>query len=109
MREILQDCQRISTHYEWVAEIIDIYDDIIDSQYFDTLGELQQWVKTVSPDDFENYKRIDWGLHRCSGSEADGMTDREYAYVKSNTLPDYFDQGSKVPKRFHEQLKKLMD
>ena len=106
MRELLQECQRITTHYEWVAEVIDIHDDIVDCGAFDSLAQLQNWVDNTSPSEYESFSHFDWGLHRMSGSEVDGMQDGQYAYVKVGELPSHFDGGNIVPKRFHALLAK---
>lgn len=106
MRELLQECQRTKTYYEWVLESIDQYGDIIDTQAFDTVQELWQHRNLGEPD--SDHDTWDWGLRRMSGSEADGMTDDQYAYTVNGELPEYFDGGNKVPVRYHRKLARFL-
>jgi hypothetical protein len=41
-----------------------------------------------------------------SGTEVDGLEDDQYAYVKNGRLPEHFDGGNIVPKKYHAQLAK---
>ncbi len=87
-------------NYEWTLEAIDEFDDISDSEFSEKLSAFA--------DAELNGKDI--GLVRNEGTEADGLTDRYWAYIKDGKLPEFFsdDQGRevniKVPQRFHEEL-----
>ena len=100
MRELLQDCQRRETWYEWDLEEIDEYGDVIDHHHADKLSEF--------PLDFdpESYVLV---LVRDSGCEADGLDDRQWAYTALDDnldwiLPSHFDGGNLVPKKYHAEL-----
>lgn len=86
-------------NYEWTLETLDD-GDIIDSDFADKL--------TFDKDDLVGK---DLGLVRDEGNEADGITDRLWAYVKDGNLPEYFSDSMgtpiaiKVPQRFHNELK----
>jgi hypothetical protein len=85
--------------YEWTLETLDD-GDIIDSNFSDTL--------TFDKSDLDGK---DLGLVRNEGNEADGVTDRLWAYVKDGKLPECFSDSMgtlvaiKVPQRFHNELK----
>lgn len=86
--------------YEWCYETLDDNDDIIDNTFEDKLANLNK------PD--EKCRLV---LVRSEGGENQGVTDRAWAYVIDGKLPDYFENANnqpintKVPKRFHEELK----
>ncbi|KKM43794.1 hypothetical protein LCGC14_1562570 [marine sediment metagenome] len=93
--------------YEWDYEILDKYGDIIDHNFFDKCpGQPRKW-QTKDAD------RICLVLVRY---EVEGLpSDFEltgdikltsWAYVKNGSLPGFFDDGVKVPQRFHQELKK---
>lgn len=89
-------------NYEWTLETL--YDgDIIDSDFSDNLT-------------FDNGDLIgkNLGLVRNEGNEADGVTNRLWAYVKDDKLPECFSDSMdtpiaiKVPHKFHNELKKYL-
>jgi len=80
--------EKTKTTYEWVAEKLDEHGDIEDCFYVDTR---------------EDAKSIGGEIALCrrvhyveDGDEAE----RQYAYLENEELPDEFDGGAKVPKRF---------
>jgi hypothetical protein len=81
------------THYEWVVETLDENGvDIIDvahSDRFPTTVELNEQV----------------AITRATGCEELGIVDRSYAYVENGKLETTFDDGKRVPNRFHVELK----
>jgi hypothetical protein len=82
--------------YEWDIEILDEYDDIIDHDFQDKFPGPQTDDKHVVVL-VKSYAR---GL---SGMEHSfSITDRTWAYMKGGELPEEFDDGSRVPKRFHD-------
>lgn len=87
--------------YEWVMEEIENREgDIIDPQFCDTLKE----ALAIEPD--EKALRVEIALVRFEGNEFDGIRLREYAYLNDGKLPEEFEDGYKVPKRFHDEVKK---
>jgi hypothetical protein len=88
--------------YEWTLEEIK-EGEIIDSSFSDTLNF-----------DKEDLEGNDLGLVMNEGNEKEGLTNRLWAYVKNNSLPDYFsnEMGEetkyKVPAKFHKELKKYL-
>lgn len=83
--------------YEWVYEEIDEHGDIVDCEFGDTLKQVLMYVDAV---------KYDIGLVRNEGNNEEGLKHREYAYIKNNKLPIEFDDGYKIPKRFHNEVSK---
>lgn len=87
--------------YEWDIEKVDENEDIVDHDFQDKLAGFGA-LPTINGG---QYRLV---LVRNIGDEDEGVTDREWAYtVWSNgswVLPDRFDGGAKVPKRFHAEL-----
>jgi hypothetical protein len=103
-REKLQDYQRTKTVYEWDFEVTDKYGDVIDHNHMDHLP-----VKTNLTGEKNN--KGDLVLIRDSGTDADGLQDRQWAYTEHDDagylqLPSHFDGGYKVPSRYHTELKR---
>ena len=79
--------------YEWSLETIDEHGDIIDSDFSDTPFK-----------EIESNQRM--CLVRNEGNEADGLTDRHWAFVVDGKLPEYFtdsnecEVGYKVPLKY---------
>jgi hypothetical protein len=82
----------------------------------------EEWTKDRS-DVMENYfnenvlrcfevsKDIDTfsiALIRNVWCENQGLHDRSYAYVSNDSLPSEFDGGQKIPKRFRDELQKVV-
>lgn len=87
--------------YEWDYETVED-GDVIDHDHSDKLADFSEDRKTDT-----------LVLVRNEGSEEDGLTDREWAYVVDGKLPDYFQDargvnGSKVPIKYHQELKKYL-
>lgn len=92
--------KRITT-FEWCWEVTDDYGDIIEHEYCPTLEECISTAPTGA----------DMALVRHLGSEDEGELERGYAYLESSpngtlTLPERFDNGTKVPARFHSTITK---
>jgi len=85
--------------YEWAIEWSDEYGDIFDIDHSDKV------VPIISD---RNGEGADLCLIRGQGNEYEGMKYFSYAYVKGDVLPEEFDCGSKVPKRFHEELRRAL-
>ena len=92
---------RSRTSYEWGVEFVtrDGYEDIEDTYHFEKLGD----AKRQTSEEFDC--RI--VLIRDQGSEDAGVEHRQWAYLKDDgTLPEEFDGGTRVPKRFHAEVAK---
>ena len=82
--------------YEWCKEEVDENQDIIDSIFEDKLCDLKNHQGHLL-------------LVRNEGSEDEGLTDRFWAYVKDNKLPEYFSDdlshevAIKVPQKYHKE------
>lgn len=90
--------------YEWDYESTDEHGDILDHMFFDDCPGLpdDDNIELVLvrnelkgyPDDFENSCDLD---HRA------------WAYVKDGKLPEEFDDGYRIPQRFHKELAKAVN
>jgi len=90
------------TVYEWDYETVNSDGDIEDHNHADKLSQFKTSDITDS-----------LVLIRDLGSEASGLIDRMWAYVKDGKLPEYFSDaigltGYKVPQRFHVELAKYL-
>ena len=89
--------------YEWDVETIDEYGDIIDH---DHLGELSE----INLSDLAENERL--VLVRDIWEQLEGKTwnngyslkHRSWCYVEGDVLPLEFDDGEKVPQRFHKEF-----
>lgn len=81
--------------YEWVLETLDEHGDIQDVTHYDTLLELFSQPKP---------NRADVGLVRSEGSEANGIENRQWAYLEDGKLPNKFDGGAAIPERFRNEV-----
>ncbi|MAK37259.1 MAG: hypothetical protein CMC15_13985 [Flavobacteriaceae bacterium] len=100
---------RDKVFYEWCEEIRDKNGDCIDMNHFEpgSLYERMVWIDgggdqhVADLDDNEELVLV-----FNTGNESEGITDRSWAYVNLATgkLPEKFENGRKVPKRFHEEL-----
>ena len=88
-------------NYEWDVETLDKHGDVYDHDFEDRLAPLLQRNKINS-----NNVLV---LVASWGNDDNGVTDRAWAYVQADgTLPNTFDNGHPVPKRFHDELRKAM-
>lgn len=92
----------MQTLYEWDYETVDVHGDVQDHNHADKLSMFTDSDKTDS-----------LVLIRNSGNEAEGLTERYWAYVKNGKLPEYFQDSNennicKVPARFHAELAKYV-
>ncbi|MEI7892006.1 MAG: hypothetical protein WCI05_02880 [Myxococcales bacterium] len=93
----------MTVHYDWLVEVLedDLTDDpdIIDTLTFMTLEGARDWIAFVRPIHYR------LGLVRDVGNDWNGLTDRQWAYVDADgTLPDTFDGGASIPKRFLKEI-----
>ena len=89
-----KDFFKMTTDYEWGVEEKDEYGDIAENHFCSSYAEAVEVAK-----DFDH---CDIVLVRTRGSEADGVTDRQWAYVEDGKLSTYFSEGAKVPVKFHK-------
>lgn len=85
--------------YEWVFEDYDVYGDIIDPMFGDTLADVVQYA----PGNGDSYRVA---LTRIEGNDDDGLLVREYAYLKNGKLPIEFEDGYQIPKKYHKEVAK---
>ena len=96
--------------YEWDTETIDENGDVHDHNFFESpLFDRFVWTdgegNQVAADLDDNEELV---LVFNTGNAHEGITDRAWAYVDLDTgkLPEKFDNGRKVPKRFHAELER---
>lgn len=85
-------------YYEWDLETIDEYGDVSDHNHSDKFPGL--------PTD-PNIQLVlvkDQGVGYSDDPGHFEQDDRSWAYVKDGMLPDVFQNGDRVPKRFHAEL-----
>ena len=82
----------MKVYYEWTIETIND-DEIVNVDFSDTLNFL-----------LDTNQRI--GLRRYTGRESVGVSDIEYIYPEANNLPKLFEDGKKVPYRYHQEYAK---
>ena len=91
--------------YEWCVEMCDIHGDIIDLEFSDELADLEYYwkPKLEMPDGVSSLRIV---LRRGFGNESVVYVIAfEYAYPEDNggELPERFDAGSKVPKKYQKE------
>lgn len=83
--------------YEWTVEETDEHGDIIDTAAWDT-----------ARDAYAHLARRDGELSLCLvrhvHDDAGNLVDRQWAYLDGGELPEKFDGGARVPKRYREEL-----
>lgn len=87
--------------YQWFVELIDVHDNIVDTQVFgDNHMEARKYIDSLTFDGTEpegEPVRFDWGVRRSDAYEP-GF---EYAYVRhGGEMENEFDTGRDVPRRF---------
>lgn len=88
----------LQVSYEWAIETVDEHDDIIDVDHADTLAEARHRL--------DSNQRQQIALVRDTGSDLEGLCDRQWAYLENGKLPEAFDGGAKIPKRFFDEIKR---
>lgn len=105
----MQRGRMMATTYEWSVEFCDGPEDeadILDSIFRDTYAEA---LADGQNDGRENWRIV---LVRNVGDDLEGLTDRAWAYIRDGALPETFtygadeDSGIRVPKRFHDEVKR---
>lgn len=95
-----------SVDYEWDIEAME-GEDIVDHDHRDELNGFQKDCLK------EALALGTLVLVRTVGNEDDGVTDRTWAYVKNNELPECFSNSlgnpcTKVPSKFKNELKRKL-
>jgi len=88
-------------HYEWAIEESDEHGDVLDVDHNSIARLLRGY-------DWPNDQRLDLVLIYNFGNEADGLLDRQWAYVKDGELPDEFDGGAVIPEEKRRQLRRAI-
>ena len=91
--------QQIATRvmYEFVINEMDD-EDILDNHPCETLAELLRFLP-----DYDD-RHIEIEVWKLVGSDAEGITDREYLQIDGNELPSEFSGGAVVPKHVSRQF-----
>lgn len=97
----------MKTEYEWDIETVDISMGPVESPDVDIIEHRHSATcptVAIRPDQRLVLVRDVW----CN---VDGLIDRQWAYVIGRGLPEYFSStvgktGTRVPKRFHDELKR---
>lgn len=96
--------------YEWRAETRDHFGDIVRQMDEKKLLDLRPAVDPPESLGVGEWTYSIIGLVRLSVSEKTGFGDTEWAYITGITdgskLPETFDGGSKIPKRFINEFEK---
>ena len=93
---------QVTTLYEWTVEQLDVSQgerDIIECWFFDEdkRDDAERFAASLAADG----EVVDFGLSQMRGSNAEGVTDRGYAYRDDDgSWPEDFDNGRAIPKRF---------
>lgn len=101
--------------YEWDLEWLDRDGDISDHDFQDAgkMLDLQQHLSQWTPEKLyeANRKEVCFVLVLNVGNEDEGLVDRSWAYTQFTeagepSLPEYFQDGQRVPKKYREQFAK---
>lgn len=84
------------TTYEWSIELLE-EGDIVDSDFSETINGLPGNMLDLEP----NHQVC---LVKNIGSETETIVERGWAYIKDGVLPEDFDNGDRVPARFHREI-----
>lgn len=93
------------TSYEWEITEHDEYGDIVENHFADKLSEYDQQDLKRALDESDDSMQL--GLMRDNIRDDGDDLDRSWAYVESGELPEEFDAGWSIPKRFRNELKKV--
>ena len=96
------------TLYEWDIESTDEYGDVVDHDHHDKCpGLIARNRAAIQSDGSAELVLIrDVGLGLAGDPNSFMLDHRAWAYVKDCKLPETFDDGHPVPKRFHKELER---
>ncbi len=86
--------------YEWVVEEWDDNENIINLNHSDDFASALRRFHELESEGIE----VSIGLVRDRWTEADGVEDRQWAYLENGVLPIEFDGGAKVPQKFLKEV-----
>lgn len=91
--------------YEWVIRTFDESDDIVDNDFDESLNGY--WADDVyhglAKDDGRALELV-----KYIGNDIEGTKEIEYAEIRHGHLEPEFSDGSRVPRRFHAELAKVI-
>jgi len=96
----------MAIRYEWDIEEVDEFDDISNHDFRTKLSDYSCGVFCMI-----NAIEARLVLVKNSGNNVEGLKHRAWAYAAWDKeadewfLPECFDDGSKVPQKFHDELK----
>ena len=109
--------------YEWGIEQVTVYYDLydpddgmnvedIDGTWFedqlsaypsdDLMSAIEKRRRSVGREEKHRRLVLLWHI----GNDVDGELERSYAYVQDGRLPIEFENGRKVPQRYHRELER---
>ena len=98
----------MAVYFEWCIEEVehDIENDIIDLNFSDSIAEYSK--SDLEQIDQKQYQLV---LNKKIYDEAESLKQVYYAYAKIGAdgilvMPEEFEEGTKVPKKFHRELAK---
>jgi hypothetical protein len=86
--------------YQWDVETVDEHGDIQDHEH----GELANLLALFGSDILTGTASQRLVLIRNKWNDIDGVTDRQFAYIKSGVLPDEFEGGAKIPAAYMKKV-----
>ena len=92
-------------NYEWVIRTFDEYDDIIDNDFDESLNGY--WADNMYDAIVKNNRQA-LELVKYIGNEIEGTKSIEYAEIREGHLETEFSDGSRVPRRFHAELARVI-
>ena len=100
-----------ATWYEWDFEPFDKHGDIVDHHHHapgDLPKDINGYVKFAFGEDLESsmIEGVNLVLVKTRWEDNVWLLFRTWAYVESNELPSHFENGDKVPKRFHAEFQR---
>ena len=95
--------------YEWDIETVAVgeHEDVLEHAHAASLSEydMEQLIHAINQDIEPGGTFTRLVLVRDKGDDIEGLTDRAWAYITDEgTLPECFNNGIKVPKRFAEEF-----
>jgi hypothetical protein len=108
---------QMQKRYEWDLEALvpDQEDEILDHDFRDagTMQDLRKHLSRWTPEELyeADNKTMCFVLVLNVGNDDEGLVDRSWAYTQFTeagepSLPEYFEDGQRVPKKYREQFAK---
>lgn len=90
--------------YEWCIEEFDEAGDIVNSDFYDALKYAPKEELNLCLDKTSSYQLC---LVMRKGNEALGEVDRKTVYTVFGEMPDFFDDGEKIPVKYIQEFKTI--